>query len=98
MVYKYDSHHDRHCLIDWCLWAPQEPNSVVGNIEGEMVAWCTKKGHGTRIIPPGAITGMSWVQTSKYIQVTGMMNQTLINMAAGDSGGGNELNTYKPTL
>lgn len=26
------------------LWGPPEPNSVVGNTEGEMVAFCTKPG------------------------------------------------------
>jgi len=42
---------------DFCLWAPREPGSVVGDVEGSMVAWCTKEGRGTRIIPAGALTG-----------------------------------------
>ena len=53
-----------------------------------MIAWCTKKGHGTRIMPEGTIKGMSWVKTSNYIQITGQMDQIRINMAAGDGGGG----------
>lgn len=29
---------------------------------GEMVAWCTKEGHGTRIIPEGALQGVQFIQ------------------------------------
>ena len=59
----------------------------MGEIEGEMVAWCTKAGHGTRIMPPGTITGVQLTKTPDYIQVVGFMNQTLINMVASDAGG-----------
>lgn len=72
---------------DFCLWAPPEPGEDVGNIEGEMVAWCSKKGHGTRIMPPGTITGVQFTKTPDYIQVVGFMDQTKINMKAGDAGG-----------
>lgn len=30
------------------LWAPPEPDSVVGDTEGEMVAWCTRPGRVSR--------------------------------------------------
>ncbi|KAF5334821.1 hypothetical protein D9611_012948 [Ephemerocybe angulata] len=42
-------------IDDFCLWAPPEYGKDVGSIEGEMVAWCTKPGHGTRLIPAGAL-------------------------------------------
>ncbi|KAH9481016.1 hypothetical protein JR316_0005534 [Psilocybe cubensis] len=74
-------------LDDFCLWAPPEPGEDVGNIEGEMVAWCTKKGHGTRVMPKGTITGVQFTKTPDYIQVVGFMDQTKINMKPGDSGG-----------
>lgn len=74
-------------LDDWCLWGPPEPNSVVGNTEGEAVAWCTKPGHGTRVIPAGAITGAQFMRTPDYIQITGHINQALINMTPDDGGG-----------
>jgi hypothetical protein len=35
-------------IDDFCLWGAQDPNSIVGNIEGEMVAFCTKAIHGVR--------------------------------------------------
>lgn len=53
-----------------------------------MVAWCTKPGHGTRLIPDGLLTGLQFLKTPDYIQVVGFMSdQTLINLALGDYGG-----------
>ncbi|KAG6877611.1 hypothetical protein C0993_005615 [Termitomyces sp. T159_Od127] len=73
--------------LDFCLWGPPNPNSVVGDVEGEMVAWCTKPGRGTRVIPSGAITGVQFTKTPDYVQVVGFIDQSKINIAAGDSGG-----------
>lgn len=50
------------------MWGPQHPDGLIGNVEGEAVAWCTKPGHGTRLIPAGAITGLQYVQTPDYVQ------------------------------
>ncbi|CAE6345914.1 unnamed protein product [Rhizoctonia solani] len=74
-------------IDDFCLWGPPEPNSLIGNTEGEAVAWCTKPGRGTRVIPAGALTGVQFMKTPSYVQVTGRINQALINIAADDSGG-----------
>ncbi|KAF4615788.1 hypothetical protein D9613_012357 [Agrocybe pediades] len=74
-------------LDDFCLWAPSEPGHTVGDIEGEMIAWCSKPGHGTRVMPKGTITGVQFTRTPDYIQVVGFMDQTKINMVAGDDGG-----------
>lgn len=54
---------------DFCLWGPPEPNSLIGNTEGEAVAWCTKPGRGTRLIPQGALTGVQFMKTPAYVQV-----------------------------
>ncbi|KAG8937022.1 hypothetical protein FRC02_008129 [Tulasnella sp. 418] len=74
-------------LEDFCLWGPPEPNSLIGDTEGEAVAWCTKPGRGTRLIPQGALTGVQFMRTPDYVQVTGRIRQELINIAASDSGG-----------
>ncbi|GAA5893786.1 hypothetical protein JCM5296_001133 [Sporobolomyces johnsonii] len=74
-------------IDDFCLWAPPSPGEVVGDVEGEMVAWCTKDGHGTRIIPEGAIQGVQFMRTPHYVQVVGFIDQTKINIAADDYGG-----------
>ncbi|KAG8684336.1 hypothetical protein FRC09_015455 [Ceratobasidium sp. 395] len=74
-------------LKDFCLWGPPEPNSLIGDTEGEAVAWCTKPGRGTRLIPAGALTGVQFMKTSAYVQVTGHIKQDLINLAAKDDGG-----------
>ncbi|KAF6766293.1 glycoprotein [Ephemerocybe angulata] len=74
-------------LDDFCLWAPPSPGKTVGEIEGEMIAWCTQPGHGTRVIPDGALTGVQFVKSPDYVQVVGFIDQTKINMVAGDAGG-----------
>ncbi|KAH9477219.1 hypothetical protein JR316_0011138 [Psilocybe cubensis] len=74
-------------LDDFCIWAPPNPGKTVGEIEGEMIAWCTKPGHGTRVMPEGTLTGVQLTKTPDYIQVVGFMDQTKINMVAGDEGG-----------
>jgi len=74
-------------LDDFCLWGPATPNSLIGNVEGECVAWCTKATHGTRTIPEGALTGVQFIQTPDYVQITGNINQALIDLASDDSGG-----------
>lgn len=53
-------------IEEFCLWAPPEKNSTVGNVEGEMVAWCTRPGRGTRVIPQGAITGVQFMKVSLF--------------------------------
>ncbi|GAA6002394.1 hypothetical protein JCM10207_001097 [Rhodosporidiobolus poonsookiae] len=74
-------------LDDFCLWAPPEYGEEVGNIEGEMVAWCTKEGHGTRIIPEGALTGVQFMRTPHYVQVVGHIDQQKVNILPEDYGG-----------
>ncbi|KAJ7336355.1 manno protein [Mycena albidolilacea] len=74
-------------LDDFCLWAPRNPNSLIADTEGEEVAWCTKPGHGTRLIPPGALQGVQFMKTPDYVQVVGFIDQTKINLQADDSGG-----------
>ncbi|KAI8452908.1 hypothetical protein BY996DRAFT_8687586 [Phakopsora pachyrhizi] len=64
-----------------------EPNSVVGDIEGEMVAFCTNQNHGSRLLPIGAITGLQLTRTPGYIQVVGFVNNLALNIKAGDDGG-----------
>jgi len=74
-------------IDDFCLWAPPEANSVVANTEGEMVAWCTKPGHGTRLIPDGALKGVQWIRTPDYVQAAGYVDQSMINLQGDDYGG-----------
>ncbi|KAF8211633.1 hypothetical protein K438DRAFT_1752329 [Mycena galopus ATCC 62051] len=83
-------------LTDWCLWGPPEagPNSSIGETERIEVAWCTKNGTGTRLIPDGAIQGAHWLITPDYIQVTGIADMTKVNVPLHDSGGGGELDPH----
>lgn len=42
---------------------------------------------GTRLIPAGALRGVQFVKAPSYIQVVGFIDQTQINVQAGDYGG-----------
>ncbi|KAF7378491.1 hypothetical protein MSAN_00276500 [Mycena sanguinolenta] len=73
-------------MDDFCLWAPPNPNTSIADSEGEEVAWCSKKGHGTRIIPDGAITSLQMIKTPSYIQISGTLNQAYLNIGGIDGG------------
>ncbi|KAJ1303439.1 hypothetical protein OPQ81_011630 [Rhizoctonia solani] len=71
---------------DFCVWAP--PNGgEIGNMEREVVAYCTKSGRGTRVIPDGTLKGVHFVKTKDYVQVTGIGDFTKIGVKANDDGG-----------
>ncbi|KAI6008664.1 hypothetical protein EDC04DRAFT_2775405 [Pisolithus marmoratus] len=74
-------------IDDFCLWAPPKPNSTIGQTEAEEVAWCTKHGHGTRLIPDGALHGVQVLKTPDYIQIAGFIDQSKINLTPDDYGG-----------
>jgi len=74
-------------ITDFCLWSSATPNGVIGDVEAEVVAWCTKPGHGTRIIPPGTLTAVQFIKTPGYIQVTGNLKQVNVDLQSSDAGG-----------
>ncbi|KAF8879511.1 hypothetical protein CPB84DRAFT_1852061 [Gymnopilus junonius] len=74
-------------IDDFCLWGSPDTNGLIGNVEAKVVAYCTKPYHGTRLIFPGAITGLQWTKTSGYIQAVGFINNTGIGLDPTDSGG-----------
>lgn len=63
------------------------PNSSIGDIEREAIAWCTRSGRGARTIPDGTFKGVHFVKTRDYVQVTGVGDFTKVNVKAGDQGG-----------
>ena len=52
-------------LDDFCLWAPPKENSLIADTEGEEVAWCTKKGWGTRLMVDGTLQGAQLLKTNE---------------------------------
>ncbi|KAJ7605026.1 hypothetical protein FB45DRAFT_994508 [Roridomyces roridus] len=76
-------------IDDWCLWAPAPPNTTIADAEGDVVAWCSKAGHGTRIIPAGAVTGLQFVQTKSLLNVGGTDGGELDS--GGQDGEGNPM-------
>ncbi|KAF8314342.1 uncharacterized protein EI90DRAFT_2917133 [Cantharellus anzutake] len=74
-------------IDDFCLWAPPLPNSTIGDTEAECVAWSTKPGHGTRIMPAGTLTGVQVLKAPNYILFTATLNQQNLNLQPDDGGG-----------
>jgi len=76
-------------LDDFCMWSSNMDGDTdtIGDGEAREVAWCTKKGHGTRIIPQGALTGAQWLYAKNYVQVVGYIDQSKINLDPTDEGG-----------
>ncbi|KAG6836370.1 hypothetical protein H0H93_008731 [Arthromyces matolae] len=86
---RLSSHLDTRAklLTDSTLTSTASPNSTIGDTEHMNVAWCTKSGRGTRIIPNGSLKGVHFVKTKDYVQVTGVGDLTGLNIQRGDSGG-----------
>jgi len=72
---------------DFCLWGSPDPAGLIGNVEAKVVAYCTKPTHGTRVIAPGSITGLQWMKTPGYIQVTGFIKNSGLSLDPTDEGG-----------
>ena len=83
---SFHQHSYPYSLPDFCFWAPQALDNIA-DTEGEEVAWCTKKGHGTRIVPQGTILGAQVLKNNDYWMITGLVDQTRLNIQAGDYGG-----------
>ena len=74
------------CLADFCLWGPATMLDI-GSAEGDVVAYCSKEGHGTRLMPEGTIQGMQLLTDGEAYMMTGIIDQTKLNIVSGDFGG-----------
>ncbi|KAI0693419.1 hypothetical protein BC835DRAFT_1075188 [Cytidiella melzeri] len=74
-------------ITDFCLWAPPITDSTIADTEGEEVAWCTKPGHGTRVMVAGTLQGLQVLNTPDYTMITGLIDQTKLNIQSSDAGG-----------
>ena len=70
------------------MWSSSQTDDTIGESEAREVAWCTQPGHGTRVIPPGTITGAQWLYARNYVQVVGFLDQTKVGLDPTDAGGG----------
>lgn len=43
---------------DFCLWGGPQPGSLIGNVEAAVVAFCSKPGHGARLMTFGTLSGV----------------------------------------
>ncbi|ORX41109.1 hypothetical protein BD324DRAFT_659672 [Kockovaella imperatae] len=74
-------------IDDFCVFAPPEPNSVIGETEAEEVAWCIQQRNDARVIPDGTFQAIHFVKSPLYVQVMGWGDFTRINIQYGDEGG-----------
>ena len=74
---------------DFCLWGPPTVR-LVGDAEEEMVIYCTKSSHGTRVMPQGTIYDVYFPSTSK---LPARVDFTKFNIPAGDERG--ELDNHR---
>ncbi|KAE8221982.1 hypothetical protein CF319_g2368 [Tilletia indica] len=72
---------------DFCLFGPPNGPSEVGDTETEQVAYCTKDGYGTRLIPDGSFTSIHFLKTQYYVEVLGTGDLTVLGVKKGDDGG-----------
>ncbi|EPQ25639.1 uncharacterized protein PFL1_06776 [Pseudozyma flocculosa PF-1] len=72
---------------DWCTFGPRDPGTVIGDVEGETVAYCTKARNNARVIPDGTVTAAHFVKTPLYVQLMALGDFTKIGIVAGDEGG-----------
>ncbi|KAJ9111669.1 hypothetical protein QFC19_001028 [Naganishia cerealis] len=74
---------------DFCIFGPPEsgPNSLIGNVEPIVVAYCAKARNNARIIPDGTIHSAHFIKTPMYVQIQGYFDGTRINIPFGDQGG-----------
>ncbi|GMK59609.1 hypothetical protein CspeluHIS016_0802150 [Cutaneotrichosporon spelunceum] len=74
---------------DFCLYGPPEegPDSLIGNVEPIVVAYCSKPRNNARLIPDGAIHSAHFIKTPLYVQISGLWDGTTVNIPAGDTGG-----------
>lgn len=76
-----------NAIDDFCLFAPPEPDSVIGDTEAEEVAWCVQPRNNARVIPDGVLTAVHFVKTPLYWQIQGFGDFTHLNIQDGDEGG-----------
>ena len=78
-------------LSDFCIWSSPKVNDTISESEAYEVAWCTKPGHGTRLVPEGTFSGLQFLYAKNYIAVIGYLDQSKVNLQISptvDDGGG----------
>ncbi|KAL7414281.1 hypothetical protein BDY24DRAFT_361243 [Mrakia frigida] len=76
-------------IDDFCLFGPPEegPDSLIGNVEPIVVAYCLQARNNARLIPDGTIYSAHFIKTPLYVQIQGFFDGTKINIPYGDDGG-----------
>ncbi|BEI81554.1 hypothetical protein CcaverHIS002_0207140 [Cutaneotrichosporon cavernicola] len=74
-------------IEDFCFWGAPGTNQTIGDVEAEVVSFCSRTGHGGRIFPPGTFKGLQFMRTPGYIQLVGVFDQTSVGLNSADTGG-----------
>ncbi|WVF73187.1 hypothetical protein IAT40_008006 [Kwoniella sp. CBS 6097] len=81
---------------DFCVYGPAEGPSKVSETNLNVVSYCSKEEHNTRLIPDGTLHGVTYVKAPNWVQVSGYGDFTNINIAQGDSGGQFDSSDHMP--
>ncbi|BEJ12253.1 hypothetical protein CspHIS471_0207130 [Cutaneotrichosporon sp. HIS471] len=74
-------------IEDFCFWGAPGTNQTIGDVEAEVISFCSRAGHGGRIFPPGTFKGLQFMRTPGYIQLVGVFDQTSVGLNSADTGG-----------
>lgn len=88
ILYQNSLCSSRHSLTSSsCVYGPPTPGEEIGNIEGEVVAYCVQPRNNARVIPDGTFQSVHFVKTPLYWQIHGYGDFTKIGFMDGDFGG-----------
>ncbi|CAO1622674.1 unnamed protein product [Parajaminaea phylloscopi] len=79
---------------DFCLYSAKTKTNIE-DVEPDVVAFCSRKGYGTRLLPQGMITGLHFIKTPTYGQIALVGDFTKLNLNPKDDG--TELDNAGPT-
>ncbi|WVQ67136.1 uncharacterized protein L199_005331 [Kwoniella botswanensis] len=83
---------------DFCVYGLSEENrgKMLSESVDNVISYCSKSGHGTRLIPDGTLKGVTYVRTPSWVQVSGSGDFSQIGISPDDSGAQFDSSSHNP--
>ncbi|WVW86017.1 hypothetical protein I302_108055 [Kwoniella bestiolae CBS 10118] len=83
---------------DFCVYGLGEENKgkMISESVDNVISYCSKSGHNTRLIPDGTLKGVTYVRTPSWVQVSGSGDFSLIGISPGDTGAQFDSSAHTP--
>ncbi|WWD03500.1 hypothetical protein V865_001552 [Kwoniella europaea PYCC6329] len=83
---------------DFCVYGLSEENKgkMLSESVDNVISYCSKSGHGTRLIPDGTLKGVTYVRTPSWVQVSGSGDFSQIGISSDDSGAQFDSSSHNP--